>query len=30
MYDLNGNWYSIGSGKIYGLKDVEYIYDSQN
>lgn len=29
-YDPNGNRYSIGSGKIYGLKDAQYTYDSQN
>ena len=29
-YDSNGNRYSTGSGKIYGLKDAEYTYDSQN
>ncbi|WP_433707212.1 RHS repeat-associated core domain-containing protein [Paenibacillus illinoisensis] len=29
-YDPNGNRYSTGSGKIYGLKDAEYTYDSQN
>ncbi|MEC0108162.1 polymorphic toxin type 47 domain-containing protein [Paenibacillus taichungensis] len=29
-YDSNGNRYSTGSGKVYGLKDAEYTYDSQN
>ncbi|MEK3824258.1 polymorphic toxin-type HINT domain-containing protein [Paenibacillus sp. FSL K6-1558] len=29
-YDQNGNRYSTGSGKIYGLKDAQYTYDSQN
>ncbi|WP_440110731.1 RHS repeat-associated core domain-containing protein [Paenibacillus sp. QZ-Y1] len=29
-YDQNGNRYSTGSGKVYGLKDATYAYDSQN
>ncbi|MDR6720566.1 RHS repeat-associated core domain-containing protein [Paenibacillus sp. 2003] len=29
-YDRNGNRYSTGSGKVYGLKDAQYTYDSQN
>ncbi|WP_053061619.1 RHS repeat-associated core domain-containing protein [Paenibacillus sp. VT-400] len=29
-YDPNGNRYSTGSGKVYGLKDAQYTYDSQN
>ncbi|MEW4426841.1 RHS repeat-associated core domain-containing protein [Paenibacillus pabuli] len=29
-YDANGNRYTTGSGKVYGLKNAEYTYDSQN
>ncbi|MDQ0172398.1 RHS repeat-associated core domain-containing protein [Paenibacillus tundrae] len=29
-YDSNGNRYSTGNNKVYGLKDAQYTYDSQN
>ncbi|MGF9698661.1 RHS repeat-associated core domain-containing protein [Paenibacillus sp. MABNR03] len=29
-YDSNGNRFSTSSGKVYGLKDADYTYDSQN